>query len=119
MSPFCAASRCSLHVDERSSINIIAKPEIGVSRINPYHVAVNPDPSITGSDGRRLLDAAGNPQTVSSAAPLFNTGNTQSSTLFNHRDFDLERRLLISYFDRNHRFRSPRPSPWSAPRLRA
>ena len=26
--------------------------------------------------------------------------------LFNHRDFDLERRLLLDYFERNHRFRT-------------
>jgi hypothetical protein len=91
--------------NDRSMANIIARPDITVSRINAYHVAVNPDPSLVGTDGHRFLDAAGNPQTVANPTPLFNY-NTQHLDLLKFKDVDLERRLLISYFNRNHRFRN-------------
>jgi hypothetical protein len=87
---------------DRSMVNILAKPDISVSRINAFHVAINPNPALTGTDGRTFLDAAGNPQTVSSPTPLANS----EWELFNFYDIDLERRLLIGYFDRNHRFRN-------------
>jgi hypothetical protein len=83
--------------------NIIARPDISVSRINARHIAVNPNPALAGTDGHYFLDSNGNPQTVDSATPLY-TG-AQHLNLFNFRDFDLERRLLINYFERNHRFR--------------
>lgn len=102
---FQAERNNEVHLDDRTLVNIIARPEIAVARINAHHVAVNPDPAITGSDGKHLLDAAGNPQSIASASPLFATGS-QWATLFNDRDFDLERRLIVSYFDRNHRFRN-------------
>jgi hypothetical protein len=89
---------------DRSMVNIIARPDINISRINAYHVAVNPNPSVTGTDGHKFLDAAGNPQTVASPTPLFNY-STQHESFINYKDVDLERRLLISYFNRNHRFR--------------
>ena len=91
-------------INDRSMVNILARPDISVSRINALHVAVNPNPALIGTDGHRFLDAAGNPQAVSNPTPLF-TG-PQHLDLFNFRDFDLERRLLISYFNRNHRFRN-------------
>jgi hypothetical protein len=90
---------------DRSMPNILARPDISISRINAFHVAMNPNPSLTGSDGRTFLDATGNPQTVNSPMPLFNY-HSQHIELFNSKDFDLERRLLISYFKRNHRFRN-------------
>lgn len=92
-------------VTDRSMVNIIAKPDINVSRINPYHVAVNPNPLLQGTDGTAFLDAAGNPQLVNSPTPLFDENN-EHVELFSFKDFDLERRLLIGYFDRNHRFRN-------------
>jgi hypothetical protein len=91
-------------INDRSMVNILARPDISVSRINALHVAMNPNPALIGTDGHRFLDAAGNPQAVSSPTPLF-TG-PQHLDLFNFRDFDLERRLLISYFNRNHQFRN-------------
>ncbi len=91
-------------VEDRTLPNIIARPDIAVSRLNARHIAVNPDPSLHGSDGTTFLDAAGNPQRVPTPTPLFND-EEQVTRLFTYRDFDLERRLLIAYFDRNHRFR--------------
>ena len=90
---------------DRSMVNIIAKPDICVSRLNAYHVALNPNPSLTGSDGSTFLDTTGNPQIVNSPTPLFDLGN-EFVELFTFKDFNLERRLLISYFNRNHRFRN-------------
>jgi len=92
---------------DHSLVNILARPDIGVSRLNALRVAVNPDPTLTGDGGTTFLDAAGNPQTVqrSNAFPSFNEGN-QQDRLFTCRDFDLERRLMIDYFNRNHRFRT-------------
>jgi len=90
--------------DDRSLTNILARPDIAVARINALHVAVNPNPALIGTDGRRFIDAAGNPQTVASPAPLFHIAS-QYVSLFTHRDFDLERTLLVRYLDRNHRFR--------------
>jgi hypothetical protein len=88
---------------DRTLTNIIARPDISVSRINAHHIGVNPNPTLVGTDGDRFLDGGGNPQTVDSPTPLF--AGPQHLQLFNHRDFDLERRLLVDYFDRNHRFR--------------
>lgn len=90
--------------DDRTLTNILARPDITVSRINALHVAVNPNPALVGTDNRRFLDAAGNPQTVASPGPLFDIAS-QYISLFTCRDFDLERTLLVRYFDRNHRFR--------------
>lgn len=87
---------------DRAMVNILAKPDITISRINAFRVAVNPNPALRGTDGRAFLDAAGNPQAVTSPTPLFNS----EEELFNFQDIDLERRLLIGYFDRNHRFRN-------------
>jgi hypothetical protein len=91
--------------NDRQMVNILARPDLCISRINAYHVAVNPDPSLQGTDGHTFLDAAGNPQTVTSPTPLFND-DLQHIQLFNFHDIDLERKLLVSYFNRNHRFRN-------------
>lgn len=90
---------------DRSMVNILAKPDISISRINAFHVAVNPDPSLRGTDGLGFLNAAGGPQAVASPTQLF-AGDRQHIDLFRHYDINLERRLLIDYLDRNHRFRN-------------
>ncbi len=74
--------------------NPIARPDIQVSRINPLHIAVNPDPTITDANGKGFLNAAGRPQSL--------TGNHAVQWV---RDPALERELLIKYFERNHTFR--------------
>jgi hypothetical protein len=90
--------------DDRTLTNIISRPDIIVSRINAHHVAVNPNPALRGTDGRAFLDAAGNPQSVASPIPLFDESIEHISLFV--KDFDLERQVLIKYFDRNHRFRN-------------
>ncbi|MBK1732512.1 hypothetical protein [Thiococcus pfennigii] len=84
---------------DRSCPNPIARPDILVSRINARAVAVNPKPSIVGTDGNRPLDADGVPQSFESP-----NNYTNHSTLFS-RDPLLERRVLCDYLDRNHRQR--------------
>ncbi|MEJ7678275.1 MAG: hypothetical protein WKG06_10525 [Segetibacter sp.] len=90
---------------DRSMVNIIAKPDISISRINAFHIAVNPNPALRGTDDRTFLDANGNPQTVSNPTPLFDQYNGHIE-LYNFKDIDMERRLIISYLNRNHRFRN-------------
>lgn len=100
-----AERNTEVDLSDRSLSNILARPDISVSRLNAFRVAVNPNPDLRGTDSHTFLDAAGNPQTVSSSAPLFNEGN-EHNELFNSHDVDLERRLIVSYFNRNHRFRN-------------
>jgi hypothetical protein len=70
--------------------NPIASPSINISRINARSIAVQPPPEA------KALDANGKPQ--------------QAITSFSQeqwtRDPNLERTLLIDYFDRNHAFRN-------------
>jgi hypothetical protein len=89
----------------RNAPNPISRPEIFISRINARQIAVNPDPNFRGIAGKAFLDDKRNPQTVVSAAKL-----TLDEYIFWKRDAAFERRLLIEYFDRNHRFRTTRPS---------
>ena len=89
-----------LTADDRGLPNPIARPDIFVSRINPWHVAANPDPAIHGDDGTLPLDASGFPQ-------AFTSSQTYDTWLgFYKPDPVFERRLLRDYFDRNHQFRS-------------
>jgi hypothetical protein len=88
----------------KTAPNPISRPEIFVSRINARQIAVNPDPNLRGIAGKAFLDDKGNPQTVVSAYKLH-----LEEWVFWKRDSALERRLLIEYFDRNHRFRTTRP----------
>jgi hypothetical protein len=82
-----------------ASPNPIAQPEIVVSRINPHHVAIEPNPGFTDSEGRGYLDASGRPQTVRKGSDVYWTFSA-----------DIERRMLIAYFDRNHDHRAGRAS---------
>jgi hypothetical protein len=91
-----------ISIDDRSSPNKIARPDISVSRINALNIAVDPDPRLHGTDGHTFLDAAGNPQTVTSTANIVPANQTE---LFTFRNPVLERRLYCSFFDRNHRLR--------------
>jgi len=89
-------------IDDSTRANKIARPDISVSRINALNIAVDPDPSLHGTDGHTFLDANGNPQTVASAANIVPANQTG---FFTFRNPVLERRLYCSFFDRNHRFR--------------
>jgi choice-of-anchor A domain-containing protein len=79
--------------------NRIAHPDIFVSRINARNVATNPDPAFVDISGRRFLDANGRPQAVQASAAI-DTGWRSYQP-----DIDLERRVLLDYLDRNHRYR--------------
>jgi hypothetical protein len=92
-------------LSDRSLVNILSRPDISISRINAYRVAVNPNPALIGSGGQTFLDAEGAPQLVNSPTSLFDV-RSQHNELFNSHDIDLERRLMLSYFNRNHRFRN-------------
>jgi len=89
----------------KTAPNPISRPEIFVSRINPRHIAVNPDPDFRGLGGKGFLDANRKPQTVVSAGEI-----DLAASVFWKRDAGLERRLVIEYFDRNHQFRTKRPA---------
>jgi len=87
----------------KTAANPIARPEIFVSRINARHIGLIVDPNLQGIAGRGLLDEGRKPQTV-----VFVNEHVESS--FWKRDLAMERRLLIEYFDRNHKFRTDRPA---------
>jgi hypothetical protein len=89
-----------LAADDRLLPNPIARPDVAVSRINAYNVAVRPDPAVVGTDGRCFLDANGEPQAFHTNQDLDLLGEGMV------RDPVLERRLLVEYFDRNHQYRS-------------
>ena len=76
-----------LSAADHAEPNPIARPEIVVSRLNPRHVAVEPE--------ALFLDSTGRPRSVARS-----TGPTWT------RSAALERRLLIEYLDRNHRHRA-------------
>jgi FG-GAP-like repeat/FG-GAP repeat len=82
-----------------TTTNRIARPEIFVSRINARNVAVNPDPNFRDNSGHAFLDANGKPQTIQSTPGMYVGPDSYVP------DLALERRLLLDYFDRNHRYR--------------
>lgn len=88
--------------DAPGIVNRLAYPEIFVSRINARHVATNIDPFYEDVNGRHFLDANGVPQTVQASSDLF---DPVPQWLHFQPDLDLERRVLVDYFDRNHRYR--------------
>lgn len=81
-----------LNAADRNQPNTITRPEICISRINAKNVATNPD--------KHLLDQHGKPRRC-----VVSTG-VGTDFLYWLRDPNLERTLLIEYFDRNHAFRS-------------
>ena len=87
--------------EDRARGNPLARPEIIVSRINPRGVALRPKPNVVGTDGKGLLDGAGKPRTVVFA----DEKSVPRWISVWERDPVLERQLLVSYFDRNHRYR--------------
>ena len=91
-----------LSADDRTRVNKIARPEISVSRINAFNIAFDPDPNLSGTDGKKFLDVNGNPQIVTSANNIIPQNQVN---FFTFRNPILERKLYVSYFDRNHKFR--------------
>lgn len=78
--------------------NPLARPDIVVSRINARNIAWSPKETFLGTDGSGLLDAQGKPEAITTATYC------PSDWLW-QPDSNFERRLLIDYFDRNHRAR--------------
>jgi len=91
-----------VHEDDQSCKNIIARPDIAISRINAFHVALNP----FSENGQPLLNAAGNPQVVQNTPRLIEEYKEDKYDTFTKKNFDLERKMLISYFQRNHQYRT-------------
>ncbi len=83
-------------------VNVMAQPEIAVGRINAWHVALEPNPEIRGIRGEGLLDGQGRPQAVEFADQTL----VPSAERLWRPSERLERRLLIEYFLRNHRYRT-------------
>ena len=89
---------------DRDRPNIIARPDIFVSRIDARGVALRPKASVVGKDNAKLLNAQGKPQAVQFAS----TKATPRDTSLMELDPLFERRLLAEYFDRNHDYRTGR-----------
>lgn len=85
---------------DRGCANPIARPDIFVSRINPYHIALNPDPNLKGINGAGFLGPDGKPQVVETASRVVFDVDS-----FWQRDPAFERALLVDYLDRNHFYR--------------
>lgn len=83
--------------------NAIAHPEILVSRINAAGIAWKPREDIRGEEGKQLLDDEGRPQLVKFASekqvPDWRSGIWEA-------DAEMELRLLVDYFARNHAYRT-------------
>ena len=91
-----------LNLADKTQPNPIARPEICVSRINAKNISVSPD--------ARLLDQNRRPRRSPNSPEI-------STNIFDWKpDGDLERTLLIDYFERNHAFRSGQYSA-QAPRI--
>jgi hypothetical protein len=85
------------------SPNPIARPDILVSRLDARGVAYRPRAKIVGTDGKRLLDAQGKPQAIQFAAGAKIPASVDELW---ELDPQLERQLLVEYFDRNHAYRT-------------
>jgi len=76
--------------------NRIARPEIVVGRINPLSIAIRPIAPVSDS-GAGPLDASGVPQRL--------VGVHYQPAVIWSRDPDIERRLIVDYIARAHKFR--------------
>lgn len=86
-----------MNAADKALTNPLARPDLFVSRINPLHIAVNPDPAFRDDAGRGYLAADGKPQAVTTTRTIDLSVGT-----FWKRDEKLERKILVDYFDRNH-----------------
>ncbi len=80
--------------------NPMARPEIWVSRLNARHASVVPDPNLTDSQGRHLLDGRGMPQTLTFASPEA-TPRPHAIWAPSERE---EREMLDAWLAGRHRF---------------
>jgi hypothetical protein len=88
---------------DRRRPNVMARPDILVSRLDARGVAWRPRNDVVGVDGAKLLDEQGNPHTVRFASkqkvPDWRNAIWEP-------DPRLERRLLAEYLARNHAYRN-------------
>jgi hypothetical protein len=89
--------------DDKKLPNMIAHPEILVSRINAAGIAWKPRRDIVGEEGKHLVDDEGRPQAVKFAndkrVPDWRNGIWEA-------DAEMELGLLVDYFVRNHAYRT-------------
>lgn len=81
--------------------NPMARPDLLVSRIDTRHIALKPKASLRGAKGEGLLNDKGLPQAVTFPSEKETPGGVGVWEW----DPVLERKLLIEFFDRNHRYR--------------
>ncbi len=86
---------------DRQLPNIIAQPELSISRLDARHAAVVPDPQIVDQGGRRLLDDQGRPQQLVFAAAA---AVPQPRSIWVASE-PSERAMLADWFERRHRYR--------------
>ena len=88
--------------EDRARPNVLARPEIVVSRVDARGIALRPRRELRGVDGTGLLDETGRPQALEFASeaevPHWREGIWEL-------DAELERRLLLEFFERNHAYR--------------
>lgn len=102
----------TLHLDDRAGNlecapadrgrpNVMARPEVIVSRLDARGVALRPRDDLRGAGGRSLLDDRGRPRAVT-----FEDDPPHWRKELWRPDPVLERRLLVGYLDRNHAYRT-------------
>lgn len=89
-------------VDAERAENVLARPDILVSRLDARGSALRPRADVLGVDGEGLLDAAGAPRAVKFAT----AEDVPHWSAVWELDPLLERRLLAEYLDRNHAWRT-------------
>jgi hypothetical protein len=96
---------------DRARPNVLARPDVLVSRLDARGTALRPRADIAGVAGEFLLDAHGVPQAVEFESPAVVPAWDAVWEL----DPALERRLLAEYLDRNHAYRTrAAPVAWRA-----
>ncbi len=88
---------------DRDQPNVLARPDIRISRLDARGVALRPRPDVVGVDGGRLLDERGKPRSVRFASKK-EVPNWRDAIW--EPDPRLERRLLAEYLTRNHAYRT-------------
>ncbi|MEZ6016142.1 MAG: hypothetical protein R3F49_13565 [Planctomycetota bacterium] len=87
---------------DRVQPNVLARPDLFVSRIDARGTARAPRKDVQGVDGERLLDDQGQPR----AARFASRAAAPDWRKLDVYDEGLELQLLAEYFDRNHAYRA-------------
>ncbi|MCB9832182.1 MAG: hypothetical protein H6807_06865 [Planctomycetes bacterium] len=92
---------------DRQRPNVIARPEILISRLDARGIALRPREDLTDAEGRGLIDERGRPRALVVAEGRKPPHWAKDLWVF---DPELEGRLLVEYLDRNHRHRRSGPA---------